>query len=64
MPEWGNCRAGEKPGGATTRGQRPRKGHWGTHEGPWGCELIAGASWIEDFASNRILHASYEQLGG
>lgn len=42
MPEWGNCRAGEKPGGATTRGQRPRKGHRGTHKGPWGCELIAG----------------------
>lgn len=55
---------GCKAGGATTRGQRPRKGYRGTHKGPWGCELIAGASWIEDFASNRILHASYVQLDG
>lgn len=33
---------------------------WGIPKGPWLCELIAGVSWMEDFASNRVLHAAYE----
>lgn len=54
MPAWANCMSGKQ----ARRCWRLRIEYWGISKGPWLCELIAGVSWMEDFASNRILHAA------